>query len=211
MKLRFAAALGVTASLVALGYALWIMSEGLDVFGSLPSRQTWLLEHRRAWDVGLWLWLLAIFAWMLLHVTLIWSYLPAHRIATMLQSGLLIIAAGLGVGGVVVWMAVLPAAMTTAIASEVVRLVDTLALGFMGAALFMGGVVTAWQAYDLAKLGFLPVAWVVPPMLAGLVIVPSPFLLPGGWHIAAAVIVWGGWCLFVVSRRAIPSAYAEWT
>ncbi len=210
MKLRYAALFGAIASLVALGYTLWITSAGLDVFGDFPARRTWLLEHRQAWDGGLWLWLPAIFGWMLLHVTLIWSYLPAHRIATMLQSGLLILAAGLGIGGVVVWMSVLPAAMTLTNAAELVRLTDMLALGFFGAALLMGGVVTAWQAFDLAKLGFMPIAWVVPLALAGLALVPSPLLLPGGRHIIAATIVWAGWCLFMTTRRALPSAFTEW-
>ncbi len=195
--------------LIAAAYTLLIMPDGLDTIGVSLPRQAWLLETGPLWQIGAWLWLLAIFGWMLVIVALMWSYIPAHRISAMLQNGLTLIAAVLAIAGVVVWINALPWAAAQANPAEWMSLVDVLALGFLGAALFMGGLVTAWQAYDLARVGQLPVAWVIVPMLSGLVVAPSPWLLPGGWHLAAGALLWIFWCAFLALRR-LPPAFAEW-
>jgi hypothetical protein len=44
--------------------------------GDLGARQSWVQGNALQWQVGGWLWLLAIFSWMALLVVLSWSYLP---------------------------------------------------------------------------------------------------------------------------------------
>ena len=41
-------------------------------------------------------------------------------------------------------------------------------------------------------------------------VAPSPFLLPGGWHIVAGAVLWIGGCLFLATRANIPNAFTEW-
>lgn len=210
MKLRSAAVASGVTSLVTLLYSLFIMRLGLRIVGVPFPRQAWLLDQSVLWNIGIWLWLLAIFGWMLMLVALTWSYLPAHRISTMLQNGLVIIAAVLGIAGAVIWMNTLPWAATQDSAPQWLSLIDRVVLGLLGAGLFMGGIVTAWLVADLARLDFLSWAWVMPGILAGVAAIPSPFLLPRGLHLILAGVLWCGWCFFVASRRKMPQAYAEW-
>lgn len=210
MKLRFAAAFSSATVLIALLSSVLMLRPALRIVGVHFPRQAWIMDHPTLWMVGAWLWMLAIFGWMLLHVVLAWSYLPGHRVPTMLQGGFLTIAAVLGIAGVAIWMNALPWAMAQPDAAQWSALVDSIALALMGAALFMGGIVTAWQATDLSRLNYLPVTWTAPLALSGIAVAPSPFLLPGGWHIAAGAVLWIGWCLFLATRPAIPSAYTEW-
>lgn len=210
MKLRSAAIFSGLTALAALLYSWFIMRLGLRIIGVPFPRQAWLLDQNIFWSLGIWLWLLAIFGWMLMLITLTWSYLPAHRIATMLQNGLVIIAAILSIAGAVIWMNTLPWAAAQDNAPQWLSLIDGVVLALVGAGLFMGGIVTVWLVVDLARLDFLRWAWVVPGILAGLAAIPSPFLLPRGLHLMLAAIIWCGWCFFLASRRRMPQAYAEW-
>jgi hypothetical protein len=155
--------------------------------------------------------LLAIFGWMVLIVTLMWSYIPGHRVATMLQNGLIVIAAVLAIGGVVTWMNVLPMVAGQPQAAAMVPVIDALALGLLGAGLFMGGGVTLWHLVDLVRLGFLPISWTWPGFAAALCLLPAPWLLPGGLLVLSGSVLWAGWCLFLSTRVRWPSAYAEWS
>lgn len=135
-----------------------------------------------------------------------------HRITTMLQSGLLIIAAGLGIAGVVVWMNGLTFAVQQADAELIGALIDSLALGFLGAGCFMAGAVTAWIGIDLARLQMMSWLWLLPFTLAGICLLPAPFLLPAhAWLVVVGAILWGIGAMHIALRRNIPHAYAEWS
>lgn len=134
-----------TVAFLGAAFYTWLqMRPGLDFGGAFVERQTWLLIHSGGWRLGWWLRLLAIFSWMWLLVALAWSYLPAHRMAAMLQSSLMIIAAVLAITGVTVWMVVLPAARplgdaTNGAGENLAPLVDMLAMSLVSAGCFMGG------------------------------------------------------------------------
>ena len=183
---------------------------GYRIVGVTLPRQVWLVEHPTLWAAGNWLWMLAIFSWMLVLVALMWSYSPAHRISSMLQSGLLIIAAVLLIAGVVVWMNVLPYGAGQPNAVDLIPLIDSLALGLFGAGLFMAGVVTSWIGIDLIRLKALSREWALPAVFAGACLLPAPFLLPRFTLIAAGLLLWLAWCLVLGTRKSMPSAYAEW-
>ena len=199
---RFAGIVFVLAGLVTL----LGLGPGLD---PLAERAVWFANHGGLWALGGWLWLLAIFAWMVLLVSFLWSYSPAHRIATMLQSGLMLIAATLTIAGVLVWMNLLPSVIESG--RELVAFVDGLAMTLCGAGLFMGGIVTAWIGMDLRRMDKLPDGWVLPGILAGLLLIPTPFLLPRMtitlW-LALAVFV--AWCAVLAFQRKQPAAFPEW-
>jgi hypothetical protein len=211
MKLKYAAGGSGVALLTAALYTLLVSNTGLRIVGVAFPRQAWLAAHPLQWQVGWWLWLVAIFGWMLLCVVMSWHYLPAHRVATMVQSGLLILAAGLAISGVIVWMAVLPVAFAQgAAANTLVPLVDALALGLIGAALMMAGSVTAWQALDLYAQKVLPRPWLFLPLLAGLTALPTPLLLPNPLLLYGTLICWLLWCGWLATRRELPSPFPEW-
>ncbi|MBV7332585.1 hypothetical protein KFU94_31030 [Chloroflexi bacterium TSY] len=149
-------------------------------------RRGWINENPLAWEIGWWLWMLVVVGWMLFLVTLIWRYSPAHRVPTMLQSGLIIIASVLVVIGILVWMAVLPVAVDLENAVNIVPLIDAFALGAIGAGCLMGGIVTSWICIDLLRLRKLTWSWVVPGLIAGLCMIPSPFLLPQPYLLAVS-------------------------
>jgi hypothetical protein len=210
MKIIYAARfLGIVLLVAALVTAL-LLKTGLSVSDISDTRQSWVTENGAVWRVGLWLWLLTVFAWMLLVVTLMWSYLPSYRVPTMLQSGLMIIAAGLAVAGIVVWMNVLPAAMLGEPFSDSVRLIDSLAMGLIGAGLFMGGSATAWVCFDLIQNKSMPVARLYPGLAAGLLLVPAPFVLPNLWLPALGGLCWLIWCGILATRKEMPHAFTEW-
>ena len=199
---RFAGIVFVLAGLVTL----LGLGPGLD---PLAERAVWFADHGGLWALGGWLWLLAILAWMVLLVSFLWSYSPAHRIATMLQSGLMLIAATLTIAGVLVWMNLLPPVIESG--GEMAVFVDGLAMTLCGAGLFMGGIVTAWIGLDLRRMDKLPDGWVLPGILAGLLLIPTPFLLPRMtitlW-LALAVFV--AWCAVLAFQRKQPAAFPEW-
>ena len=99
MKTPIAARFSVITLLGALLYSVFVMAPGLRIVGVSFPRQAWIAENPLLWSLGLWLWLAAIFCWMWVMVSLMWAYLPAYRIASMLQSGLLTIGATLAIGG----------------------------------------------------------------------------------------------------------------
>lgn len=200
-----AARIGASTLGLMILFALFVLGEPLNVAGEWLGRSSWLAANAIPWMTGGWLALGSIFTWMMLLVTLIHRYLPAHRVVTMLQSGLMIISALLLIAGVIVWMNLLPRAEDAAWAA----FVDGLALTFLGAGLFMGGVVTSWIAYDLGRYNFLSWPWVAPGIASGLVALPAPFLLPNRIVVMTAVTLFFVWTLFFAVRRSVPSAFPE--
>jgi hypothetical protein len=89
-------------------------------------------------------------------------------------------------------------------------LIDSLALGLLGAGLFMAGIVTTWIGIDLIRLKALSKEWALPAVLAGACLLLTPFLLPRFTLIAAGLLLWLAWCLVLGTRKSMPSAYAEW-
>lgn len=211
MRIRLAASFTAVLILACAVVCVFVLAPGLRIVGVFIPRQVWLVENGALWMAGLWLWLVGIFSWMWMLVTLLWSYSPAHRITTMLQSGLMLLGAGLAIAGTVTWMSVIPVVVELPDAHILTPITDALALGFLGAGCFMGGIATAWIGYDLARLNFLPAAWVAPMCLAGLCAIPAPFLLPHQpWLLAAGAVFWIAGTLHLGLRRNIPHAYTEW-
>lgn len=210
MKIINAARLSGILFLIAGLITLFMTRTGLDMTGPFLARQTWLLANGTLWAASWWLWLVAIFSWMLLLVAFMWSYLPAHRIPTMLQMGLMIIGAVLTMAGLIIWMRVLPFAMAQGNAASVAPLVDMFALTFLAAGIFMDGIVTAWIAYDLTREDVIPNWWAAPGFIAGLLIAPIPFIMPHMYLLLAGWLVWLVWCLFLGARREMPNAFSEW-
>jgi hypothetical protein len=209
MKTPIAARFSLATLLAGLLYALTVLRPGLRLVGVSFPRQVWLAENPAFWSLGLWLWLAALFCWMWVLVSLMWAYLPAHRISSMLQSGVLVISATLAISGVVVWMAALPAVLPMQSVNELLPLVDSLALGLLGAGALMGGIVTSWIAIDLMRYSPLQRGWIAAAVAAGVLALPSPFLLPFSWHLIAAALCWLIWVLWLGRMRRLPSAYPE--
>jgi len=214
MKLAYAALLSMSTILIAALYSGMIISAGLRINSVLLPRKEWILTNNGQWVLGWWLWLFAIFCWMVLLATLMWRYSPVHRVATMLQSGLMIVSAVLAIIGVLTWMNLLPVVMmqpddSGQLIPTYVALVDTFATSLLAAGCLMGGGVTAWIGLDLLRLQKLPSTWLAPAIIAGLLIVPAPFFLPNPYPLIVAATVWVGWCLFVATRRAEPPAFPE--
>jgi hypothetical protein len=205
MKLIRSARFAALAFAVTVLYAMLLLTPPLRLSGDWMLRQEWLAIYPLQWMAGGWLALLMIFAWMVLLVALMYTYLPAHRIATMLQSGLLIISSVLLIGGVIVWMNLLPRAAD----ADWAALIDGLALTFLGAGLFMGGGVTAWIAVDLGQLKLLPWTWTLPGIGAGFLMLPSPFVLPNPILILPALALLFLWTLIFGIRTRVPAAYPE--
>jgi hypothetical protein len=209
MKSNVAGRFSAFTLVVAILYSLLIMRPGLRIVGVSFPRQAWILENSLLWSAGLWLWLVCIAGWMWVLVSLMWAYLPAHRIASMLQSGLVVIGATLAIAGVVVWMAALPAALRLPSVNELLMLVDGLALGLLGAGALMTGLATGWVAIDLMRFSPLRRIWVAAVALTGVLMIPSPFLLPFPWHLLAAAVCWLAWTLYLSGLRRLPSTFPE--
>lgn len=210
MKIQQAARYNAVLLPAVLFYTGITIAPGLRVAGVHFPRQGWLVENSFFWAAGCWFWLLIIFGWMWLLVALAWSYLPAHRIASMLQSGLLLIGATLAISGVIVWMAVLPPAMRQDNATLMTPLVDALALGLIGGGAFMGGIVTLWIGLDLYRQRVLTRGWLALCLGAGLCALPTPFVLPFPYLLLAAALCWWGWSLYLAVLSPLPSLYAAW-
>lgn len=210
MKVPNASRFNVVILLAAVAFTLLISRPGLRVVGVQFPRQGWILENALFWQIGWWLWLAAIFGWMWLLIALAWTYLPAHRVASMLQSGLMLIGAVLAIAGVTIWMGSLPVAMAQADATALILLVDTLALGLIGGGCLMGGIVTAWIGLDLFQQRVITRPWTVVCMLAGLIALPTPFLLPSPYHLLVAAICWWLWALYLALLPRLPSPFAEY-
>jgi len=215
MNVPNAARFTTGAFLIAALYTWLQMRPGLDFAGAFVERQTWLLLHSGVWRLGWWLWLLAIFSWMWLLIALAWTYLPAHRMAAMLQSGLMIIAAVLAIAGVTVWMAVLPAALQIGDAAagagdNLAPLVDMLAISLVSAGCFMSGLVTSWITWDLIRQKVLTRFWLWLLVLAGLALAPAPFTTLHPYPLAAALCCWLLCTLWLATRGRLPSPFSEW-
>lgn len=190
MKANVTGRFSVFTLVVAILYSLLIIRPGLRIVGVSFPRQAWIMENNLLWNAGLWLWLVGMSGWMWVIVSLMWAYLPAHRIASMLQSGLVVIGATLAIAGVVVWMTALPATLRLPSVNELLTLVDGLALGLLSAGTLMAGLETGWVAIDLMRFSPLRRIWVAVAALAGALMIPSPFLLPFPWHLLAAAVCW---------------------
>lgn len=209
MKLSIAASFSGGAVLLATLGSLFVASPGLHISTVLLQRKAWLLEQPALWQIHWWLWLLAIFGWMYLLVTFVWRYTPAHRISTMLQVGLMNIAALLSIIGALIWMNILPLVVSLEGSSNWVELIDAMALTLLGSGAFMGGVVTLWITLDLFTLKKLTLSWLWPGILTGLALIPSPFLLPFPFHLVFAAMLWILWCLLLIVRGPEPKPYPE--
>jgi hypothetical protein len=211
MKVLYAARFATIAFLLATLYTWFQMQPGLSRASELLTRQVWVVNHPFQWNLGWWLWLLAIFSWMLLLVALLWSFLPAHRLASMLQSGLIIIAAVLTIAGVIVWMAGLPVVFNQpTVAVSLVPVVDALALGLASSGCFMGGAATAWIAWDLIQQKVLSPLWLWLALVAGLVLLPTPFLALHPYILGTSLGFWLAWCFWLSAHRRLPSPFPVW-
>lgn len=212
MKIPTAARYNVVIFLAILGTTPLLLLPGLRMVGVQFIRQAWILEHPISWMFGWWLWLMAIFGWMWLLIALAWTYLPAHRIATMLQSGLMLIGTVLLIIGVIVWMGVLPVVAPQQDATVWIVLLDAFALNLLGGGCLMGGLATAWIGYDLYQQQVLRRAWVLLCVVAGLTVLPSPFLFPAGfpYHLLLGFICWLLWSIYLSFSPQLPSPFAEY-
>lgn len=211
MKLPNAARYNALIWLAVLG-GTWSILPGLRMVGVQFIRQGWLLENPMAW-MAWWFWLLAIFGWMWLLIALAWTYLPAHRIASVLQSGLMLIGAVLLISGVIMWMGVLPVMATQADAAAWMLLIDVIALNLLGGGCLMGGIVTTWIGVELFQIGKFSRGWTLLCIVAGLSILPSPLLLPSfiPYHLMVAVGAWWLWSIYLALQPQLPSPFPEYS
>jgi hypothetical protein len=201
MQSNIVSRLSAATLTAAVLYSLFVMRPGLRIVGVSFPRQAWILEHPFLWSLGLWLWLAVIVGWVGVLISLLGAYAPLHRISTMLQCTLLLIAAALAIAGLAVWMTALPATLRLPSVNELLTLVDGLALGLLGVGALLGGVATSWAALALMRFSPLQKRWVTMAALAGALMAPSPFLLPFPWHLLAAAICWWAWTLYLGAPR----------
>jgi hypothetical protein len=210
MRLRYTSGLTAASLGMALAYTWLVMLPGLAIPASPTERIDWIGANLNLWMIGWWLWMAAIFGWMVMLVTLSWSYLPAHRVASALQAGLTIIAAACLIAAAVVWMNISPWTVSLENGEDWLAFADRLALGFMGAGLLMGGLATAWINYDLIQAGLAqPYLW-FPLLAAGLFAAPAPFFLPDTLLPIIGALAWIGGNLWLLAQRGYPLAYSEW-
>jgi hypothetical protein len=222
MTIPYAARFATIAFLAASLFTAWQLQPGLapfvlpltgypDLTDELQARQSWYVAHRVPWQAGWWLWLLAIFSWMVLLVVLAWSYLPAHRVTGMLQSGLMLIAAVLAIAGVNVWMVLLPAALTPAEPdSHLVALTDLLARTLLGSGALMGGITTAWIAVELLQRRLLPRLWLALLGASGLCTLLAPFFALNVLLLLLALGCWLLACAWLAMHPRLPSLFPTW-
>ena len=210
MRIIFAARLSGVIFLISTLFTLILTRTGFRMMGVALPRQVWLTENSALWAAGWWLWLLAIFSWMLLLITLMWSYLPSHRLNSMVQSGLILIGAILSMAGVVIWMNVLPATARLNPDPALISLVDGLALSLLGAGLSMAGVATVWLLVDLGRLKILNRSLLIPGILSGCFLLPTPWLLPRVENLAISLLLWLFWCGWLATQSSFPKAFSEW-
>ncbi len=215
MKLIHAARFTGSTAFAAGIYSFLLLRPLFGQFGQASGRQSAAEESPIYWELGGWLLLLAIFAWMVFLVTMMHTYSPVHRISTNLQKGLLPISATLLIISVLVGMVrfrlSLPA-LTGSTAADVVfwpELLNQFVLTTLGAGLFMGGSLTAWICIDLVVLNKLPTKWMAPGAFAGILSLLSPLLLPAMLHLVAALVAYLAWCLVFGLKRALPPAYPD--
>ncbi len=218
MKLIRAARFAGTTALAAAIYTFLVLKPiYLRSDQALPQFE--LVEGTLAqWGLGGWLWMLATFAWMIFLAAMMHSYSPVHRISSIIQSGLLIIAATLLIVGVLVGMirfelAEIGNAGTSPAGNIAIwrSLIDQIALTILEAGLFMGGGLTAWICVDLVILGKLPLRWMAPGAVAGILALPSPLLLPESRPLMIALAAYCLWCLVLAIRTSLPAAYPDYS
>ena len=211
MKIPYAARFATIIHLAAALYTWLAMRPGLLMTGEVGERQAWLLEHAAQWRVGWWLWLVGIFAWMLLLVVLSWSYLPAHRVSGALQSGLMIISALLAIAGVNVWMGVLPALLAQPENLVVLLpLADALARTFLTSGVMMGAITTLWITYDLLRQQILPRLLLWPWLLGGCCALFATLVRVSDFLLLATFSLWLLPLLWLALRGRMPDAFPEW-
>ena len=212
MKVPSAARYNAVIWLAVLGATPGLLLPGLRMIGVQFIRQGWLLAHPLFWRLGWWLWLMAIFGWMWLLVALAWTYLPAHRVSTVLQSGLMVIGAVLMIAGVIVWMGVLPTVIQQEDATTWMYVVDSLALNLLGGGCLMGGCVTVWIGVDLYRQQVLKRGWVILCLIAGICVIPSPFLFPlyFVYHLVPALLCWLLWSIYLAFQPRLPTPFPEY-
>ena len=215
MKLIRAARLAGIAALAAAIYSLLVLrpiylkSVQVHEASRLAEDSLW------QWRLGGWLWLLAIFTWMILLVALKHYYSPVHRISSMLQSGLVVVASTLLIISVLGGMnlfgltRILGGGHPVARLDIYLNLVEHFALTFLGAGLLMGGGVMTWICIDLVILDKLPTSWMVPGAVAGVLSLLSPFVLPVLMHLLVAVLAYCAWCSILGLRVSLPAAYPD--
>ena len=215
MKLIRAARFAGITALAAGIYTILVLKPVYLRLIDGPQQQNWFGEVLPRWALGGWIGLLFILAWMTLLVTFMYSYSPVHRVSTVMQSGLIIIAAVLLILCVLVGMNRFELA---AIGDGGGKLPDApvaywqepgiqIALTFLKAGLLMGGAVTAWISIDLALLGKLPAMWMAPGAIAGVLVTPAPFLPPSTGQLLIALAAFCIWCLTLGVRRSLPDSY----
>lgn len=215
MRLIRAARFAALSALAAGIYSLLVLRP--FYLQSVQAQHAWRLAEDSLWQwrLGGWLWMMTIFAWMVLLVALKHFYSPAHRISTALQSGLVV------VGAILLIISVLAGTNRfglTGILSDgrpgetfavFENLVEYFALAFLGAGLLMGGGVTTWICIDLVVLEKLPTSWMVPGAVAGVLALLSPFLLPDLRHLLIALLAYFAWCAVLGLRVSLPAAYPD--
>lgn len=217
MKLIRAARFSGITALVSGIYTLLLLRPIYLQSVQLSQQQSLAEESLVLWGLGGWLWLLTIFAWMVLLTAMVHTYSPVHRISTILQSGLLLIAAALLIVGVLAGMnrfglvAIENGDQSVATLAILQAFVDKIALTILEAGLLMGGGVTAWICIDLVVLNKLPTNWMAPGAAAGVLSLLSPLLLPESWHLVAALIAYCVWCLVLGLKGSVPAAYPDFS
>lgn len=215
MKLIRAARLAGIAALAAGIYSLLVLRPFYLKSVQAHEASQLALDSIWQWRLGGWLWLLAIFAWMILLVALMHYYSPVHRISSMLQSGLVVVAATLLIISVLTGMNLFGLTRILSDGHPVARLeiyqnlVEQFAMTFLGAGLLMGGGVTTWICIDLVILDKLPTSWMVPGAVAGVLSLLSPFVLPVLMHLLVANLAYFVWCSILGLRVSLPAAYPD--
>ena len=208
---RFAGAAALAAGIYSLLVLkpVYLQSAQISHPQATPETSFW------QWELGGWLWLLTIFTWMILLAAMKHYYSPVHRISTNTQSGLTLIAATLLIVGVLVGMnrfglkGILEGTSPVETIAVTGKFVDYTALMILAAGLLMGGGVTTWICVDMVILNKLPVSWMVPGAVAGVLTFPSPLLLPELRHLLVALPVYCVWCLVLGIRHSLPAAYPD--
>lgn len=209
MRLSYSALFSGICLLAATTYSFTVARQGLRIIAVQLPRYDWVSSQTNLWQLNWWLWLLFVFSWMVLLATFIWRYTPVHRVATMLQTGLMSISAVLTIIAMLVWMNLLPISLDHHEPMYMVQLVDALALSLLGAGCFMAGIVTTWICIDLIWLKKLTLSWVFPGILAGCALIPSPFLLPSSLHLMVAGAFWLIWAILLIARGPEPKPFPE--
>jgi len=214
MKLIIAARFAGITFLVAGIYSTTVMQPIYRLMIEWQQQQGWAVEVLPRWTIGGWLLLLSILAWMTLLVTSMYSYSPVHRVSTMMQSGLIIIAAVLLVLGVLFALTRMEGLAAgrgspnpQATTAQIVAFLDDYAMAVLRAGLLMGGAASAWIGIDLALLRKLPPLWLAPAIVAGVALVPAPFLGLSAWQLLIALAGFLVFCLVLGTRRALPESY----